>query len=89
MIAICSFYDFKKEYISGILIKRLFIINTYSFFEKQEYIIVFMGCLAINSFIDPILNYINTGKNIKKYFDFTYKSQKFQSRMLLELLAGC
>ena len=48
-----------------------------------------MGCLAINSFIDPILNYINTGKNIKKYFDFTYKSQKFQSRMLLELLAGC
>ena len=30
-----------------------------------------MGCLAINSFIDPILNYINTDKNIKKYFDFT------------------
>ena len=48
MIAICSFYDFKKEYISGILIKRLFIINTYPFFKKQEYIIVFMGCLAIN-----------------------------------------
>jgi hypothetical protein len=35
-----------------------------------------MGCLAINSFIDPILNYINTYKNIKKYFDFTYKSQE-------------
>jgi len=37
-----------------------------------------MGCLAINSFIDPTLNYINTGENIKKYCDFTYKSQKFQ-----------
>ena len=45
-----------------------------------------MGCLAINSFIDPILNYINTDKNIKKYFDFTYKSQKFQPRMLLEII---
>jgi len=45
-----------------------------------------MGCLAINSFIDPILNYINTDKNIKKYFDFTYKSRKFQPRMLLEII---
>jgi hypothetical protein len=45
-----------------------------------------MGSLKIDAFIDPILNYINKVKKIKKYFNFTYKAQKYKPRLLLEII---
>ena len=45
-----------------------------------------MGGIKIDAFIDPILNYINTSEKNKKYFNFTYKAQKYKPRLLLELI---
>ncbi len=36
----------------------------------------------IDAFIDPILNYINTNPDHQKYFDFTFKAQKYEPKLL-------
>ncbi len=61
------------------ILKRIYI-------EHKKYITKIMGKLKIDSFIVPILNYINTNPDCQKYFDFTFKAQKYDPRLLLEII---
>ena len=45
-----------------------------------------MAKLKIDTFIDPILNYINTNPDHQKYFDFTFKAQKYEPKLLLKMI---
>ena len=45
-----------------------------------------MTKLKIDAFIDPILNYINTNPDHQKYFDFTFKAQKYEPKLLLKMI---
>jgi hypothetical protein len=47
--------------------------------------IVLTECLAIYSFIDPVLNYINTDKNIKSMYD-CYRVYLCGNMLLPEIL---
>lgn len=46
-----------------------------------------MAKLKIDAFIDPILDYINTNQYHKKYFDFTFKAQKYEPKILLKIIS--
>ena len=42
--------------------------------------------LNIKSFINPILIYIKKNTFVKKYYNFTYKTQKYSPRIMLEII---
>ena len=42
--------------------------------------------LNIKSFINPILIYIKKNTFVKKYYNFTYKTQKYSPQIMLEII---